>query len=95
MAAQLFISDKGYADWLAKQPEGYVANLRKTLSPHYIVLHKANCRTISASRYPEGAMTERDYRKLGAADVDDILAWIRGNIDGANGLTKRCGRCCP
>lgn len=95
MVAQLFISDKLYVDWLAEHPEGYVANLRSTWSPHYIVLHKANCRTISPAHYSPGAMTERNYRKLGANDVDDILAWVKDNMAGANGFTKRCGHCCP
>ena len=58
-----FEEDVAYRDWLARNQAGYVVNVRRTLSPNYVVLHRATCPHISMPREP-GAYTERSYRKL-------------------------------
>ena len=59
----LFENDVAYRDWLARNPDGYVVNVRRTFSSNYVVLHRATCPHVALPREP-GAYTERDYRKL-------------------------------
>ena len=84
--------DVAYLEWVARNRDGYVVNVRQTLSPDYVVLHRATCSTISAPQEP-GAYTERNYRKLCGrtlADVAEAPTWCRR----ANGsFTKRCSIC--
>lgn len=45
-----FFDNDDVADlkWLARPRDGYVVNVRETLSPDHVVLHRATCSTISA-----------------------------------------------
>ena len=84
--------DAAYLEWLARNPDGYVVNVRETLSPDYVVLHRATCPTISRPQEP-GAYTERSYRKLCGrtlADVAEAPIWC-GRIKGS--FTTRCAIC--
>ena len=84
--------DAAYLEWLARNPDGYVVNVRETLSPDYVVLHRATCPTISGPQEP-GAYTERSYRKLCGrtlADVAEAPTWCRR---ARGSFTKRCSIC--
>ena len=89
-----FESDAAYRDWLARNRDGYVVNVRQTFSSDYVVLHRATCPHVSGPREP-GAFTERDYRKLCGETLADVLeAPLRcGRARGA--FTKRCSHCSP
>ena len=87
-------NDAGYLDWVARNRDGYVVNVRRKLTPDYVVLHRAMCRSIS-SRREAGAYTERGYRKLCGptmADVVEAPTWC-GRRRGS--FTGRCSRCKP
>ena len=84
--------DAAYLEWLARNRDGYVVNVRRGLSSDYVVLHRASCTTISAAQEP-GAYTERGYRKLCGrtlADVAGAPTWC-GRAKGS--FTKRCSTC--
>ena len=77
--------DDGYLDWLAKNPEGWVLNVRCRPDPSYVVLHRARCPTICRKGVAPGAWTARAYRKLCCTDVSQIrlAAMAEGRLDGS------------
>ena len=86
--------DARYLDWLTRNRDGYVVNVRRNLNPDYVVLHRATCRSISEPR-EAGAYTERGYRKLCGpmmADVVEAPTWC-GRLRGC--FTRRCSLCKP
>ncbi len=90
----LFDNDSAYHDWLVRNRDGYVVNVRRTLSSDYVVLHRATCPHVSGPQEP-GAFTERDYRKLCGETLADVLeapTWC-GRAKGA--FTIRCSHCGP
>ena len=86
--------DAGYLDWVSRNRDGYVVNVRRTLTPDYVILHRATCSSISAS-HEAGAYTERSYRKLCGRTMTDVVEaplWC-GRHRGS--FTKRCSLCKP
>ena len=72
--------DDAYLAWVQMHPYGYVANVRRKMSPDYVVLHRASCERIARPGSP-GALTGLRYRKLCAISRRDIAA-----------APARCGR---
>lgn len=87
--------DDGYLVWVKTNPDGYVLNVRVQADPNYVVLHRANCRSISDENLTPGAYTARHYRKVCALSVSDLNEAARkeGRRDGS--FSKRCGLCNP
>ncbi len=87
--------DEGYLAWIAANPNGFVLNVRRMADPDYVVLHRANCGSISTDKREPGAYTTRDYRKICAASVAELqrAAKREGRSDGS--FSKRCGLCRP
>lgn len=86
--------DAGYLDWLAHNRDGYVVNVRRTLNRDYVVLHRANCASVSAPR-EGGAYTGRGYRKFCGrtlATVSEAPVYC-GRASGS--FTNRCSHCNP
>ena len=84
--------DVAYLEWLARNRDGYVVNVRQTLSPDYVVLHRAACSTISAPQEP-GAYTERGYRKLCGRTLSDVAEAPTRCGRAKGSFTKRCSVC--
>lgn len=84
-----------YLDWLAGNPTGYVLNVRRVPSPDYVVLHRADCGSISSASRLAGGYTSRAYRKVCSADIEELkqAAIAEGRKDGS--FSKRCGLCRP
>ncbi len=80
--AQLFQDDTEFLEWTKVHPEAYVINLRANRSADYIVLHRANCRTIAVSNLASGPLTTGAYRKVGGRDPKIFDTWIQHNIAG-------------
>ena len=89
-----FDNDAAYRDWLARNRDGYVVKLRRTLSSDYVVLHRATCPHVSRPREP-GAYSERGYRKLCGGTLADVLEapTCCGRAKGS--FTTRCSPCGP
>lgn len=91
--------DAAYLDWLARNPDGYVVNVRRSLSPNYVVLHRSTCVSISTLRegnsYGSNPYTGRAYRKFCGRTIAEISdAPVRcGRANGS--FTKCCSRCDP
>jgi hypothetical protein len=90
--------DTQYLRWLANHPDGYVVNTQRGISPHYMVLHRATCPTISVpgSRARPGGFTERGYAKACADTVLALRAWVQANgrLDGTFS-SEACPFCKP
>ena len=70
--------DAGYGTWLAGHQGGFVANMTRTKTPTYFMVHRSSCKTITpgSSRNNEpGAFTARSYRKAASDDLADLVAW--------------------
>lgn len=73
--------DAAYLSWLARNPDGYVLNARRNLTPDYMVLHRAGCRTIGdyGQKSRNGGFTERSYVKVCASSPEYLRTWLRGH----------------
>lgn len=86
--------DSAYYVWLARNPEGYVVNVRRRCSPDYVVLHRASCGHI-ANPKEGGAYTERGYAKLCASTHKDIRDAPTHCGRAKGSFTKKCAHCRP
>ena len=88
-------NDEGYLSWIAKNPDGFVLNVRRIADPGYVVLHRASCGSISTDKRESGAYTTRDYRKVCAVKIVklQIAAKQEGRRDGS--FSNWCGLCRP
>lgn len=90
-------SDAEYLAWLARNPTGFVVNTRRQLDPDYMVLHRANCHSISGytATSSSGAFTERSYIKICANSVGELRDWVRRNGRSDGSFSTECQLCKP
>ena len=88
-------NDFKYLAWTAAHPNGFILNVRYHPILGTVVLHRANCKTISIDKHKSGAFTERSYRKICSATVAELQAAAKneGRSDGS--FSKRCSLCDP
>ena len=88
-------NDDEYQDWLTKNPNGYVANVRRSMSPSYRVLHRPWCSTIRnySGLVRKGAFTERSYIKVCSTEIDDLRDWLRRTGRPTGKFSKECSLC--
>jgi hypothetical protein len=77
-----------YLAWIARHPAGWIVNCTRSLSPSYLILHRADCWTIGP-RGP-GSYTTRDYVKVCSLDRSALDTWAAGSVGGKLSL---CGFC--
>jgi hypothetical protein len=87
--------DLGYLAWIAAYPDGFVLNVRCSPDPHCVVLHRANCTSISNDTHEPRAYTGRNHRKICATNEAELklAAKDQGRSDGT--FSKCCGLCRP
>ena len=83
--------DAGYLLWLAHHPNGYVINCAHPPNASYIVLHRADCHTISGQP-ASGSSWTTAYQKLCADTVAELDSWAMAE---AGATPTRCGTCQP
>lgn len=98
MARKLTIfdgNDDVYQEWLATNPRGYIINARRNLSPSYMVLHRAWCKSIRNYSVVthKGGFTERAYIKICAPRIDDLRNWLRRHGRPDSTFSNECSRC--
>jgi hypothetical protein len=83
--------DRGYLDWVAANPDGYVLDLRRDFDPSDAELHRASCRDISGEN-PRREPWTGPYIKLCSPDVApfDHFAAVRARVP-----IDRCVACLP
>lgn len=79
--------DSAYLRWVADHPSGYVINADRNPSAAYLMLHRANCHTITGLPAKGSAFT-RDYSKV-CGSRDELEAFAV-ELDGS---IKPCGIC--
>lgn len=77
VAATEFVSDKQYRVWIADHQDGFVLNAQAGEKNSDVILHRANCRAAVTEKAKVGALTSISYRKIGAASVVELEAWIQ------------------
>jgi serine/threonine protein kinase len=95
-AIEFIGNDKAYLRWLDENQGGYVVNTSRSISPKYMVLHKATCGMIkSTNGIPPGGFTERNYIKICSKTVEGLQSWVKqhGRPDGS--FSSSCGACRP
>lgn len=90
--------DSSYLAWINQHPRGFVLNRYRTEnSASYMVLHTANCRTVTqlSGNSSGGGFTERQYAKVCASDRETLVDYVRdhGRPDGT--FSKECAFCKP
>ncbi len=78
MGATYLDTDRAYSKWLNENQEGFVANMTKSFTRSYYVIHRASCHLIkpgSARSNEPGAFTERGYRKVVGDTRASVLEW--------------------
>ena len=97
MSVNLFEDDDSrYLRWLANNPDGHVVNMRKERDDDYLVLHRANCFSITRHRNMDenpGGFTERDYRKLCGGSITDLRDYLQKITGKRESFSKRCSFC--
>ena len=93
-----FIEDEErYLQWVINNLSGYVINTTRSMSPKYMVLHKADCYSIRepAKSAKPGGFTERNYIKICSVDIESLRKWVRkhGRADGS--FSRECHFCRP
>ena len=93
MITEVFKDDEtGYRNWYANNAGGYVLNATRNLSPSYLMLHSATCRTIIGEP-ARGKHWTKDYIKVCAAERQAIDRWARAKAVG--GRLRPCRWCNP
>ncbi len=84
--------DAGFVPWLAAHPGGYVLNHERKPSPRYLVLHRADCRTVAPRDGSDTRTWTSAYPKTCAATGAALTDWAATN---AGRPPRPCGTCQP
>ena len=95
MAVLFDRDDESYQRWLHANPSGYVLNVRRNLSPSYMVLHLAGCHSVKnyGGTTKPGGFTERSYMKVCAPTLSELRAWVKRNGRPSGSFSKECSLC--
>ncbi len=76
----LLDDDRGYLDWLAAQPDGYVVNADRLPNASYLRLRRATCRTISGQPATGRAWTVTSTKVFG--ERQELVDWAKRAVSG-------------
>jgi hypothetical protein len=80
--------DEAYLAWLAAHRRGFVVNSHHPPTSRYLMLHRAGCADIAASK--KHGWTTGPYIKLCAGTVRELEDWARRDVRGALRVCPRC-----
>ena len=87
--------DLGYLAWIAAHPDGFVLNVSCVPGPLRVVLHRANCTSISNDTHAPRAYTGRNHRKICATTEAELKFAAKDEGLRDSTFWKRCGLCRP
>jgi len=92
--------DERFFHWVACNPDGYVVNMHRRHKLHYVVLHRAGCRTLKSHRNMEsnpGGFTERGYVKVCSQSTAHLERFLAAKLGTSKRpvFSKRCSLCDP
>ena len=73
-------NDEAYRAWIADHPDGYVLNTFREPKPAYLILHRADCVSISSGKIFN--YTTGRYIKICSLDVEDLERWSKYHTGG-------------
>jgi hypothetical protein len=82
--------DQGYETWLRRNTAGYVINCNRSPSPDYMILHYADCYTISEPPPRGMTWTTGDYIKVCSRSRPALQEWAKERTGSEASL---CGIC--
>ena len=89
---QRFIDDDdAYLHWARSHRDGFVVNCLRSLSPRYLILHRADCRTITGTP-ARGETWTGEYIKVCSESRRELQGWAREETGGS---LKACQICDP
>lgn len=83
--------DRGYLDWVARNPAGYVINIQRSLNSRDARFHRADCHTVTGTP-PRGRAWTGPYVKICSLDIGALDEWATRQIGAP---IRRCGTCRP
>jgi glycosyltransferase involved in cell wall biosynthesis len=81
-------NDLDYLDWLSRHPDSFVIDTTRRPSSSHLMLHRANCSTISRLQGETRMLTTGDYSKL-CGGRGELEAYARR----LGGTAQLCGYC--
>jgi Family of unknown function (DUF6308) len=81
-------AESKYLAWITRHPKGWVVNCTRSPSPAYLLLHRADCWTVSVRG--AGNYTTREYIKVCSVHRSTLDSWAVNSVGG--GLVL-CGFC--
>lgn len=73
--------DEGYLNWIHKNPAGFVVNSYRKPNSRYLILHHANCWTISSPKRINWTTT--GYIKICSLDRMELEKWAQKEVGGS------------
>lgn len=96
MATLFNKGDQAYFLWMQENPSGFILNTGKGKGSRDFILHQSNCLHITKSEnFDDEAYTMRDWVKVAAHDVDEIIAYCQTEKSEFTGQFKLCKTCEP
>lgn len=93
MAVTEFIdNDKGFFDWMRKNPSGYFVNTQRNIKSSYMVLHRSGCQHTKGTPRPGNEFT-KGYRKFCALSIQELSDWVINNGRPDGSFSKVCKNC--
>jgi len=88
--------DAGYLEWRDAHPEGWVANSHASLSPGYVLFHRAPCPSAASVNQGKSEMplTGGDYVKTVSDSLTELWMWAKATGFTGAGVGWFCGHCC-
>ena len=80
-------SDRDYLFWTRQNPRGFVVNCYRRPAADYVMLHWADCYTITGSRSP---WTTGDFVKVCSPTLSALEEWAE---DAVGGELQKCEKC--
>ncbi len=81
--------DQGYSAWVAKHPQGYVLNIERAATARYLMLHRANCHTITVMP-AHGKTWTGPYIKICSTTRAALDSWAQRKVGGQATACKIC-----
>jgi hypothetical protein len=85
-------ADEEYIQWVMNNPSGFVLNCERKPTPKYLMLHKANCRTVRHATRGTTKWTSTGYIKICANSITAIEKWAEMEVGGE---VRPCKKCSP
>ncbi|MGI3062739.1 hypothetical protein [Vibrio alginolyticus] len=88
-------NDEAYLCWVRDNPNKFILTSNKSLTDRHTTIHRSDCRLITTlqGNAKSGGFTERQYIKVWANTINELIVWLRLQKAGAE--FKCCTKCNP